>query len=460
MSFRPSTATFFILLGYLATATVIASLLTPSRPASLPPWMNIIIVSFVIIGITRHLLYTLLGSHFTIRQIHGSKHTTVNEDFQPLVSVLVPAWNEEVGLIATIQSVFSSSYHNLEIIVINDGSTDQSDNLMRTFLDRYRGNIPIRYHYQPNGGKSVALNTGLSRARGDLVITIDADSIVQKNTIQEFVKHFADPTVVAAVGTVKIGNTQTLWGILQRLEYMVGFYFKRAEAVMNSIYIIGGAAAAFRRSVFDTIGPYRTDHITEDTELTLRLQKHGMKIVYAASAVVHTEGASTLSGLLRQRLRWKRGRFEAFLEHRSLFFSRLAQHRKLLGWLVMPLALVGDAHLLLELPFLLTMLTYGFITGNFLPLLVSTAIITSLILIQIVSSEREPGRGLLYLLAPISWWLLILATTVELYALTCALWTMTRRKAITWQVWQRVGLAEATPEPSLQMRQPKPVSTA
>ena len=452
MSLRLSTAALFILLGYLATAAVIASLLLPSQPISLPQWLNIVIAVFVVIGITRHLLYTLLGSHFTLRHSRRDK-PTYQSNYHPSVSVLIPAWNEEVGLISTVQSVLSSSYRNLEIIVINDGSTDRSDTLMRAFITRYRASaegkvstIPIKYHYQPNGGKSRALNAGLALARGDIIITIDADSLIRPDTIQEFVRHFSDPTVMAAVGTVRIGNPQTLWGVVQRLEYMVGFYFKRAEAVMDSVYIIGGAAAAFRRSVFDTIGPYRTDHITEDTEITLRLQKHGLKIAYAASAIVYTEGASTLAGLLRQRLRWKRGRFEAYLEHRNLFFTLRPQHRKLLGWLVMPLTLVGDVYLLFELPFLTIMLTYGILAGNFLPLIFSLGIITSLILIQIVSSERGQGSGLLYALAPISWWVLLAANAVELHALIRAVSTMARRKTATWQAWQRVGLAEAVPK--------------
>lgn len=432
---------------YALTAGLLASLLTPPQPTAFPSALRIILITFAAITLTRYSVYLVLGLRYsrllTLAQTSKLNH---NPDFRPLVSIIIPAWNEEVGLVATVQSVLQSSYQNLEIIVINDGSTDCSDERMRAFLAACATDpskvkhVPIIYHYQPNGGKSRALNTGLILARGDIIITIDADCRVDKNTIAHFVPCFADPSVMAAVGTVKIGNTSTIWGLIQRLEYIVGFYFKRAESLLQGIHIIGGAAGAFRRQVFEQLGPFRTDHLTEDMELTLRIQKAGMKIVYSSQAVVTTEGASTLWSLMQQRLRWKRGRLSALHEHRQLFFSFDQRHQRILSWVILPLIILGEMSLLLELPFVISLVIYGWFSGDFTPFLASAAVITCFTSIQIFVTERSHHRLRLFALTPISWWLLAVVNYIEASALARSLWMISRHRVVRWQQWQRVGL--------------------
>lgn len=196
----------------------------------------------------------------TVYQKH--RYRAELKHYNPRVSVMVPSWNESHGVIETIKTILKSTHKNLEIIVVNDGSIDDSDELIRNFTKKYykenkynHHKIDIIYHYKENGGKGAALNTAISLATGEILMSIDADCILMPETIKNFSRHFIDPTVMAAVGNVKVGNTQTLLGTIQYLEFLFSFYFKKADSVMNSIYIIGGAAGAFRRKTIDLAGP-------------------------------------------------------------------------------------------------------------------------------------------------------------------------------------------------------------
>lgn len=229
------------------------------------------------------------------------------------VSVIVPAWNEEVGIRTSILSLLSNSYDNLEIIVVNDGSTDKTDQVIRTFIEKHFkpeifGTKTLKYiDKKENGGKGSAINAGIKKSSGDLIITMDADTTFERDAILNMARYFVDPTLDAAVGNVKVSNTKTMIGLLQQIEYTMGFYFKRTHAFFGSEYIIGGAFGAFRRSVFNRFGYFDEVNKTEDIEFSTRLQYNGCTIMFAEDAIAYTEGASTLKGLFKQRLRWKKG---------------------------------------------------------------------------------------------------------------------------------------------------------
>lgn len=138
---------------------------------------------------------------------------------------------------------------------------------MRAFVEKYQRSVEgiknpasIIYHYQPNGGKGSALNTGINLAHGEIILTFDADSVVHKDAIQHFVSYFADPEVMAAAGNIMIGNTKTLLGFIQSIEYFIGFQIKKAEALLGLVFVIGGAASAFRKEVFTQLGGYGHRH--------------------------------------------------------------------------------------------------------------------------------------------------------------------------------------------------------
>lgn len=371
-----------------------------------------------------------------------------DKTYTPLVSIMIPAWNEEVGIISTVKTLLLSSYRNIEIIIVNDGSTDNSDKIIQQFILKYREktqyerNIPqLVYYYKENGGKGTALNKAIELAKGDILVSIDADCAVHHLAIENFVKCFQDKTVMAAVGNVIVLNTKTFVGMLQYLEYLFGFYFKKADSFLNTIYIIGGAAGAFRKEVFEKLGKYSTTNITEDIELSVRIQNAGMRIMYAHDAIVYTEGASSIKTLIKQRLRWKQGRFQTFKEHRDMFFSFKKEHNKILSWIIFPLAFFGDVQLSLELPFIGLMYIIAILTGDFSSFISGVLVVSLMFMIQAIDNIYAENKWYI-LLAPIGWLLFYIITFVEVVALFQSLYMIIRKKEAKWQHWQRKGVAD------------------
>jgi cellulose synthase/poly-beta-1,6-N-acetylglucosamine synthase-like glycosyltransferase len=445
---------FFVYTGlYAATSLLVAStIMLDGTSSDRFPLLRAFIIFFATLTLTKYFFYMTLAPWHDVRTAYGMlKRKGRIARYRPLVSVIIPAWNEEVGLVSTVRTLLASTYRNLEIVVVNDGSTDDSDRIMRDFVAAYetetagQRNAPrMVYHYKDNGGKGSALNTGIALSSGGIILTIDADCIVEPQTVGNFVRHFADPRVSAAVGNVKIGNTRTLLGVIQRLEFLFSFYFKKADSLMNAIYIIGGAAGAFRREVFDMVGMYSTTNITEDIELSVRIQDAGLKIVYASDAIVHTEGAVTLDGLKKQRLRWKRGRFQTFADYKHLFFSLRRRHNKLLTYFVLPLALVGDIQLFFELLFIAFLYFYSVLINDFSSFISGIIIVGFMFVVQIFFDDDAKTRNLsFYLLAPIGWMLFYLVSYVEYTALVRGLASHVRRQEISWQRWQRTGVIDS-----------------
>ena len=452
--YRPiiSKAIIYTSLYIFTGGIILSAILLDSVSDSRFPLLRAIIIFFASILLTKYFLYMILSPLYDIKLAYRQRQLRDRiATYRPLVSVMIPAWNEGVGVLATIQSLLESSYTNLEVVVVNDGSTDNTDAIVRTFAKEYekqqfartgsKNTAPrlVYYACPQNGGKGNALNTAIRIAQGDILISIDADCIVEKNAVSNFVKHFADPTVMAAVGNVKIGNTKKVIGMVQYLEFLFSFYFKKADSLMNSIYIIGGAAGAFRREVFERVGDYSTTNITEDIELSVRIQDAGMKINYVADAIIYTEGASDLNGLMKQRLRWKRGRFETFLQHRNLFFSLRKRHNKILTCVLLPLALFAEIQLFLEILFLGFLYIYSFATNDFSSFLSGVIIVSSMFFVQMFFDEKKTRRVSFFLLSPIGWVLFYLSTFVEYQALLRSVWGFIRGKEVKWQRWQRTG---------------------
>lgn len=441
----------FILL-YIGTGLLLASIYywTPEEKSTFPLF-RIFIITFATILLAKYFIYMVVSPWYDVIMYWKEKARKENypQKYYPRVSVIVPAWNEEVGLIRTIETILASRYRNLEIVVINDGSIDNSDTLMKAFVEEHdlhhqnaEEKINIVYHYKQNGGKGRALNDGIKISTGEIIISIDADCILLPDTISNFIKYFEDPKIMAAVGNVKIGNQDTILGTLQYLEFLFSFYFKKTDSLFNTIYIIGGAAGAFRRSVFEKIGMYSDENITEDIDLSVRIQKAGMSIVYASHAIVYTEAATTFKGLAAQRLRWKRGRFQTFYTHRNLFFSDQRKHNVLLSWLVLPLAVFGDMQLFFEVLFLVFLYVYSFMTNDFSSFVSGIIIVSSMFFVQILddTTTKRKDSVSLYFLAPIGWLLFYVTTLIEYRALIKAIWGMVTRQELAWQKWTRVGL--------------------
>ncbi|MDP2310176.1 MAG: glycosyltransferase family 2 protein [Pseudomonadota bacterium] len=248
----------------------------------------------------------------------------------PRASVIVPAFNEERVLEGTVASLLASDHPDLEIILVDDGSTDATATLARALADRHPR---VRLLLRPaNGGKSAALNAGIAVATGAHIVTVDADTLLHPRALRRLCAPLVLPGVDAVASNVKVGNRQRWINVWQSLEYVVGLNLhRRGQAALGCITTIPGAACAFRREALAEVGGFSSDTVVEDTDLTLCLLEAGKRIVFQPTAVAYTESPDTIGGLFRQRTRWARGYFQCLWKHRRSFFRR-----DVLGWFGMP----------------------------------------------------------------------------------------------------------------------------
>ena len=225
----------------------------------------------------------------------------------PLVTVLVPSYNEERVIARSLESLLKQEYPNFEVLVIDDGSTDQTRACASELAGDY-GTATVQVLRQPNRGKAAALNMGISVARGELVLCMDADSELAPGTIAAMVSHFTDRSVAAVAGNVKVKNRVNLWTRLQALEYIEGLNMVRqAQGFFRSVNIIPGPVGMFRRDILLSVGGYESDTFAEDADLTLKLVSFGYGIRYEPRAISYTEAPTELLDLIKQRYRWTRG---------------------------------------------------------------------------------------------------------------------------------------------------------
>jgi cellulose synthase/poly-beta-1,6-N-acetylglucosamine synthase-like glycosyltransferase/peptidoglycan/xylan/chitin deacetylase (PgdA/CDA1 family) len=236
----------------------------------------------------------------------------------PSVSVIVPAYNEQVGIERAIRSLLASEYPDLEVVVVDDGSTDSTASIVADVAaDR------LQLVRQDNAGKASALNTGVGFSRGEVVVMVDGDTVFEPETIRTLVLPFADERVGAVAGNTKVGNRGGLLGRWQHIEYVVGFNLdRRMYEVLQCTPTVPGAIGAFRRDALVEVGGVSGDTLAEDTDLTLAIGRTGRRVVYAEEARAWTEAPSTLSGLWRQRYRWSYGTMQAVWKHRAAITSR------------------------------------------------------------------------------------------------------------------------------------------
>ena len=235
---------------------------------------------------------------------------------EPFVSILVPAYNEGAVIQGSIRSLMQLDYPRYEVIVIDDGSSDDTYRKAAAFEGTH-GRCEVRVVHQANGGKAHALNTGIRAARGSLVLCMDGDSALAVETLRRAVRHFVDPNVGAVAGSVKVVNRDNVLTALQALEYIEGLNMVRsAQAFFRVVNIIPGPIGVFRRDALLRIGGYEADTFAEDCDLTLRLLIEGWQIRYEPASIAYTEAPEKILDLLKQRYRWTRGILQALRKHR------------------------------------------------------------------------------------------------------------------------------------------------
>lgn len=238
--------------------------------------------------------------------------------YSPLVSILVPAYNEQEVISRTLESLMNLKYGNKEIIVIDDGSTD----LTGVVASWYK-QFGVKVLSKPNGGKASALNYGLLFARGDIVITIDSDSMVARDSINEVVQLMQNENVVAVAGNIRVLNSKSLLTRIQELEYIMAInMLRRAFALFGTVMVVPGAFGAFRKKDVVEVGGYDRDTLTEDFDLTIKLLKTGGIVDSSSLGMAYTEVPSTWKILYKQRLRWSTGTFQTINKHRNALWNK------------------------------------------------------------------------------------------------------------------------------------------
>ena len=272
------------------------------------------VLTFLLVLLVRYVVLLWLGylHHVENRELGLGATPT------PRVAIIVPAYNEEAVIEAAVRSLLELDYPELDIIVVDDGSSDRTLARASALAGSY-GETRVRVLHQANGGKASALNTGIMAARAELVLCMDGDSRLAPDTLRYAVRHFTDPRVGAVAGNVKVVNRVNLWTRLQALEYIEGLNMaRRAQGFLRAVNIIPGPIGVFRREVLLALGGYHEDTFAEDADITVRVLTAGWHIVYEERAVAFTEAPERYLDLVKQRYRWTRGILQTLRKHAGL----------------------------------------------------------------------------------------------------------------------------------------------
>jgi cellulose synthase/poly-beta-1,6-N-acetylglucosamine synthase-like glycosyltransferase len=235
----------------------------------------------------------------------------------PLLTVIIPAYNEEAYIKRTLDSIIQNDYSNKEIIVVDDGSVDHTYAIASTCMQQLPSNR-FSLIRKENGGKASAINLALRFAKGDIVIIIDADSMIEKTALREIVKEFQNPSTIAVAGKVKVFNKSNILTNCTALELVMGANLLRPPfSLFGVIMIVPGGIGGFSKISIMQRGLYDNDTLTEDFDLTLKLLKSGGRAV-AIHAVSYTDVPKTIKDFYKQRTRWNRGNFQTLLKHKDI----------------------------------------------------------------------------------------------------------------------------------------------
>ncbi len=233
----------------------------------------------------------------------------------PPVSIVVPAYNEEQLIGETLERLLRLGYPHMEVIVVNDGSLDATGAVIEKLISA-DGPRPRYIDRRTNQGKAAALNLGVARAAHDIILTIDADTVLSLRSLKYLMLCFMDESIAAATSNVRVGNPRSVLTRWQELEYITGLHTeRRAQSHLNCITTLSGAACAYRRDALQSAGGFSCGTLVEDTEMTLRLAATNVPMRFASRAISYSEAPWTLGDLARQRFRWLYGSLQCIRLH-------------------------------------------------------------------------------------------------------------------------------------------------
>ncbi len=315
-------------------------------------------------------LFVLLFRYFAIlifayMYINEYTFETTN-GFYPFVSIIIPVFNEEKVLRNSIKSLVGLDYSNFEIIVVNDGSTDNTKRVGEELVGYHKGkhgDVKVSMISKPNGGKAKALNAGIRYSKAEIVLCVDGDSQLAPESLRMAVRHFAKPEIGAVAGNVKVQNRKKFLTDLQALEYIEGLNMARsAQSFGRLVNIIPGPVGLFRRKAIEEVGFYSSDTFAEDADITLKILAEGWKIYYEPMAISYTEAPEKLQQLLKQRYRWTRGILQSVRKHSALMLNPTKNFgNTVILWMMFYEALIWPAmNIFANLFFIFAAIFFGF----------------------------------------------------------------------------------------------------
>lgn len=365
------------------------------------------------------------------------------------VTVVVAAHNEEAAIVQTLDSIQRSSHRFFEVLVADDASTDLTGRLVRDYQVRHPEMDLHIVRMSKNVGKGAALNSALRRqARGEFVMTLDADSIIEPDAITNALSYFDDPSVAGVAANVQILQVNTALGLLQLFEHMIGYRSKKLYSLINCEFVVGGVASTYRMRVLRKVDFYDTDTLTEDIGLSAKITSLGnrrFRMIYAADVVAKTEGVLTLRALAKQRYRWKYGSIQNLIKYRGMILNPGRRYTRTLTYYRMPMAVLSEFILLVS-PLALTYAVYWSVVMRTPALVIGAYVtITAYTLLTVWMDEnltaRERARLSLY--APTAYFLFYI---MDLVQLTAALRCIVRSRGLfqrsennTWKSPKRAG---------------------
>jgi cellulose synthase/poly-beta-1,6-N-acetylglucosamine synthase-like glycosyltransferase len=258
-------------------------------------------------------------------------------------------------IVRTIRTVLNSDYKNLHVIVIDDGSSDNTAEVARQAYAAEISAGRVQVLTKPNGGKAAALNYALDRLTEEIYVGIDADTVIAADAISRLIPHFEDPMIGAMAGNAKVGNRVNLWTRWQALEYITSQNFeRRALDLFHIVTVVPGAIGAWRTGPVKAAGGYPLNTVAEDADLTMNLLEQGFKVDYEDRSLAFTEAPINAKGLMRQRFRWSFGTLQAVWKHRAAF-----ARNKAMGFFALPNILIFQMFFPLVSPFIDLMFLAG-----------------------------------------------------------------------------------------------------
>jgi cellulose synthase/poly-beta-1,6-N-acetylglucosamine synthase-like glycosyltransferase/spore germination protein YaaH/peptidoglycan/xylan/chitin deacetylase (PgdA/CDA1 family) len=324
-------------------------------------FLTALFVVFLVLGFLRlGFMYYLMVKEKRLERRRN--YPALTKDNAPHVSIIVPAYNEEVNCVRTVETLLREDYPSFDIIFVDDGSKDHTLECIHQAFD---GNSRVRILGKPNGGKASALNYGIAHTDADFVVCIDADTQLRPDAVSRLMQHFLldkEHRIGAVAGNVKVGNQRNMLTRWQAIEYTTSQNFDRmAYSYINAITVVPGAIGAFRKEAIDKAGGLTTDTLAEDCDLTMRINEAGYVIENENYAVAMTEAPENVRQFVKQRVRWCFGVMQTFWKHRSSLFN---PKKKGFGLWAMPNMLIFQYIIPTFSPLADVMMFIGLFSGN------------------------------------------------------------------------------------------------